>query len=201
MKNIIRRVTFMLALTASALLVGCATKQASTTLYDLGPLRAAQSSPALPAVSIAEAHAPAWLDSQMMFYRLAYANDQQPRPYATSRWNTPPVQLFVQRLKSRIGQAGGIVLAASDGAANMPVLRIDADDFTQVFDRPGQSHAQVRMRVSVLNGRTLLAQKTFTAQAPAATADAPGGARALADASETIITDMMAWLAGLPLKK
>jgi cholesterol transport system auxiliary component len=53
----------------------------------------------------------------------------------------------------------------------------------------------------VLNGRRLLAQKTFTRQAPAPTADASGGARALADASEAVIADMVTWLAGLPLKK
>lgn len=203
MKKTIRHF-LMPVLMASALVTGCATRQESMTLYDLGPLRGAQNSPpspVLPPLSVAEINAPAWLDNQMMFYRLAYVNDQQPRPYATSRWNTPPTQLFVQRLKSRIGQAGGVVLSASDGASNVPVLHIEADDFTQVFDNPGQSNAHVRMRASVLNGRALLAQRTFTRQAPAPTADASGGARALADASEAIIADMMTWLAGLPLKK
>jgi cholesterol transport system auxiliary component len=93
------------------------------------------------------------------------------------------------------------VLSASDGATNVPVLRIAADDFTQVFTSSGQSIAQISVRASMLNGRTLVAQKTFTKQMPAPTADASGGVRALADTCDAIIIDMMNWLAGLPLKK
>jgi cholesterol transport system auxiliary component len=136
-----------------------------------------------------------------MFFRLNYANEQQPRPYAGSRWSMPPGQLFTQRLKSRIGQAGGTVLPASAGAADMPLLRIEVDDFTQFFDNPAQSSGRIALRASLMQGRRLIAQKTFVGQAPALTADASGGARALAEASDAIITEMMVWLAGLPLKK
>lgn len=204
MKKIIRLFLIMAAAAGLAMSSGCATKQESLTLYDLGLLRTTQgavATRALPPLSVAEINAPAWLDSQMMFFRLAYANDQQPRPYASSRWSMPPAQLFNQRLKSRIGQAGGVVLPASDGALNIPLLRIEADDFTQVFESTASSTANVAMRASVYNGRTLVAQKTFVKQAPAATADASGGVRALADASDAVIADMIGWLAGLPLKK
>jgi cholesterol transport system auxiliary component len=110
----------------------------------------------------------------------------------------PPTQLFAQRLKSRIAQAGGAALPASDGAANVPVLRIEADDFMQIFDAPGQSNAHVGLRAALFNGRTLVAQKAFAKQAPAPSPDAAGGARALAAASDAIITDMMTWLASVP---
>ncbi len=206
MQKIIRILPAVLAMLAVVLLNGCATANTGpVTLYDLGLLRVPQDATVRaappPPLSIAEVNAPAWLDSPMMFFRLAYANEQQPRPYARSRWSMPPAQLFGQRLKARIGQAGGVALAASDGAENVPLLRIEADDFTQIFDSPEQSFALVSMRASILNGRTLAAQKTFIKQSPAPTADAAGGARALADASDAIITDMMNWLAGLRLKK
>jgi cholesterol transport system auxiliary component len=205
MKKSIRIAILLLTVLACIMPGGCAVNGAEPlTLYDLGLLRPSQGNtvaPAPPPISVAEVSAPAWLDSPMMFFRLAYANDQQPRPYGTSRWSMPPAQLFVQRLKSRISEAGGVVLSASDGATNMPVLRIAADDFTQVFTSPGQGIAQISVRASMLNGRTLIAQKTFTKQMPAPTADASGGARALADASDAVIVDMMNWLAGLPLKK
>jgi cholesterol transport system auxiliary component len=205
MKKITRIIPAIAVLLAALLANGCATgKHESATLYDLGLLRAQQDMPvrpALPPLSIAEVNAPAWLDSQMMYFRLTYANEQQPRPYASSRWSMSPAQLFGQRLKARIGQAGGAALSASDGVENAPLLRIEADDFTQLFESPGNSVAQVSMRAAVLKGRTLVAQKTFMKQSPAPTADAAGGARALADASDAIITDMMNWLAGLPLKK
>lgn len=192
------------ALLATNLLVGCATKNATPqTLYDLGPLRAQTGATVVvPApVSVAEVAAPVWLDSDMIFFRLAYANDQQPRPYATSRWTMPPAQLFGERLKARIAQAGGTALSATDGAINVPLLRIEMDDFTQNFDSAAQSVVRVSLRASVYDVRTLIGYKSFVRQAPAPTADASGGAQALAAASDAAIGDLMAWLAGLPLKR
>ncbi|OGB27647.1 MAG: ABC transporter [Burkholderiales bacterium RIFCSPLOWO2_02_FULL_57_36] len=197
---------FITALTLSfaGLSGGCATQQEKDprTLYDLGSLPATQNvAPALPPLSIAEVNAPQWLNSRMMFFRLAYANDQQPHPYANSRWSMPPAQLFGQRLKARLAQAGGAVLSASDGVANVPVLRVEADEFMQIFTSPGQSVVRVNVRASVLNLRTLAAHRNFMREVAAPTPDAAGGASALAEATDAIITDMMNWLAGLPLKK
>ena len=137
----------------------------------------------------------------MIYFRLAYANEQQPRPYASSRWAMPPAQLFGQRLKSRLAQAGGVVLAAADGAINVPLLRVEADDFTQIFSSPAQSGAHIALRASVFDGRALVAQKSFMHQAPAPSPDAAGGAKAMVAASDAVITDMMGWLASLTLKK
>lgn len=182
---------------------GCASSPSEpATLYDFGPVRAHQagSLPALPPISIAEIQGPAWLDSTLIFFRLNYANGQQPRPYAQARWTMPPAQLLLQQLKARIAQAGGVALAASHGATNVPVLRIEADDFTQNFDAPGSSSAQVGLRASVFRGRTLVAHKSFNRQAPAPSADAAGGAQALAAASDAAIADMIVWLGTLDLK-
>jgi cholesterol transport system auxiliary component len=204
MKNKILTILATLAVTISALLGGCATGTNSIVLYDFGPLRnmpSAPELPALPPVSIAEVGTPVWLDSPMMFYRLGYANDQQPQPYANSRWTMPPAQLFGQRLKSRMAQAGGTVLTASDGAANVPVLRIEIDEFIQSFDAPRQSAARVRVRAALFDGRRLIAQKTFANQSAAPSADAAGGVKAMANASEAVITDMMIWLTTLPSPK
>ncbi|MBC7490321.1 MAG: membrane integrity-associated transporter subunit PqiC [Glaciimonas sp.] len=103
----------------------------------------------IPPISLADVTAPAWLDHTMMIYRLTYANDLQPRPYVNMRWIMPPRQLFSQRLKARISQAGGNIVALSDGAANFPVLPIDIDNFSQNFD----SFAQVAIRASLFTGR------------------------------------------------
>lgn len=207
MKTSLRTPCVLLTLLAGillSLLAGCATQAQPQATYDFGPLPIVQSAmpaSALPPISIAEINTPAWLDSPMMLFRLRYANEQQTRPYAGSRWNMPPAQLLGQRLKSRMAQAGGMVLSATDGTTDVPLLRIDADDFIQNFDTPGQSSASVTMRATVFNGRALMAQKTFTQQAAAPSADAPGGARALATASDALISELMTWLSGLPLKK
>jgi cholesterol transport system auxiliary component len=192
---------------AGMLLAGCASESPSSmTLYDLGPLRssgmqtAATSAP-LPAISVADIQSPAWMDSQRMYYRLSYANDLQPRPYSGSRWTMPPAQLFAQRLKSGLARAGGVVVSASDGAINLPILHLEADDFSQTFESPGQSTVHVAIRASLFDGRVLRAQKLFVKQLPAGSADAQGGAAALAAASDAIISEVGAWLATLPPKK
>jgi cholesterol transport system auxiliary component len=195
----------MVAAVAAMLLSGCASvsRTDSPALYDLGPLRAQAATPALsalPTISVAEIGVPNWLDRPTMFYRLNYANDQQPRPYAQARWTMPPAQLLQQHLKARIAQTGGAVLSTSDGAVNVPVLRIEADDFTQSFSAPGQSAGLVGLRASVFKGRALVAQRSFNREAPAPSPDANGGARALAAASDAAIADMIKWLGSLDLK-
>lgn len=191
------------SLVVGILLAGCAVVRSDApSLYDFGPIRVQSDTtgrPSLPPIGIAEIHVPAWLDSTMIFFRLNYANNQQPRAYAQARWTMTPAQLLLQHIKSRIALAGGIALNAAD-VAGAPMLRIEADDFTQNFATPGQSSAQVSLRASVFRGRMVLAQKTFNRQAPAPSADAAGGASALAAASDAAVSDVIAWLATLPLK-
>ncbi len=217
MKNrsstLVPRLTPLLTpLLALSLLGGCAsTKPVTQTTYDLGIpapvslLAADRAQTVVPAaiqpITVADVTSASWLDSQAMYFRLRYENDQQPRPYAHSRWSMPPPQLFEQRLKTRLAEAGGVVLSGADGAINIPMLRVDTADFSQRFSSAQRSDVQVSVRASVLNGRILVAQKIFTQVRPAATADAAGGVGALATAADAVIGDMMVWLAALPVKK
>lgn len=186
-----------------ALLAGCASRAASPDLYDFGPLPAvsAASAGTAPALSIAAVQAPAALNSQQMLYRLAYVNDLQTRSYAGSRWSMAPAQLLEQRLKARLAQAGAVVLSGGEGANTLPTLRIEVDELIQNFSSPQQSEAQLALRATLFNGRTPLAQKSFRRQAAAASADAGGGARAMASASDALIGELIAWLAAVPLQK
>ncbi|GAB3541081.1 ABC-type transport auxiliary lipoprotein family protein [Noviherbaspirillum agri] len=189
---------------AVLLAAGCAGgKSNPATLYDLGPVSTQRENvtiPALPPVAVAEIQGPGWLDSTLMFYRLNYSSTQQPRPYAHARWTMPPAQLLLQRLNARIAQAGGVAVAASHGATNVPVLRVEADEFTQHFDAPGSSNAKIALRASVYKGRTLVAHKSFARQVAAPSADAEGGVKALAIASDAAITDLLMWLGTLDVK-
>lgn len=193
----------LLLAAGSIFVAGCAAgRPDAATMYDFGPMRAEATAPvsSLPPISIAEVQVPAWLDSTMIFFRLNYANDQQVRPYAQTRWTMTPAQLLAQRLKSRITRAGGIALSAADGATNVPMLRIEADDFTHAFETPEKSSGRVALRASLFKGRTLVAQKTFVKTTPAPSPDAAGGANALAAASDAAIVELIAWLGTLPLK-
>jgi len=204
MKKMLRSMPALIMMLAAALTVACSAprvqEQAQFDLGALSALPANAAASALPPLSVAEINAPAWMDSTRMVYRLAYANDQQMRSYANSRWTMPPARLFEQRLKARIAQSGGAVLSQTDGASNLPLIRIDAEDFTHVFSSASNSNGQVAVRVSLMRGRSLIAQKTFARQSAAITPDAVGGAVALAAASDAVITDVMSWLAGQQLK-
>jgi cholesterol transport system auxiliary component len=190
-----------LLLLCCALLPGCASiKKPQAELYDMGLATAAANMPALPPMALAEVNTPEWMDTPAIFYRLAYDSARQPRPYANSRWSMPPAQLFAQRFKSRMSQAGGALLSASDGATGIPVLHLEADEISQVFDSPGRSAGMVAMRLSVLNGRRLLGQKSFVQRVPAASPDTAGGVDAIAAASDAVIADMLQWLASMDLR-
>ena len=199
-----------LVLAAATLLAGCASTGGQvTTLYDFGPpplttapatatATAPAATPALAALVLTDVTGPAWLDGQRMYYRLLYADPQQSRPYAYNQWNGTPLQLLTARLKSRMALAGVKVLAATDASTGVPLLRIEVDDFSQNFDTQTQSSGQIALRVSLLRGHQLVDQKSFQRATPARSADALGGAQALAASTDALAGDILAWLATQP---
>lgn len=206
MKNNFSRLLLLPLACGILLLAGCTVQSgrlSGASLYDLGPLPSARPAVAQPALtlSIAEVVPAAWLDSPLIYYRLLYADAQQPRAYAQHRWIMQPTELFGRRLKARIVQAGGVAASAVDGPINLALLKIEADDFTHEFDTPERSFGSIAMRASLYQGRTLVAQKSFATRAPAPSNDAAGAAHALASASDAMIADMLAWLATQPLKR
>ena len=190
-----------LTIFAALLLAGCAsTKSVSNALYDFGPApapAAAQVVP-LPALVVTDVTGSAALDSERMFYRLSYADPLQARSYANSRWTSTPLQMATQRLRTRIAQAGVKVVSPTDASNGIPLLRVEADDFTHNFDSASQSHGLVVLRASLFQGHTLVDQQTFTRRIDSTSADAAGGARALAAAVDALAADILAWLGAQP---
>ncbi|MFZ6687862.1 ABC-type transport auxiliary lipoprotein family protein [Undibacterium sp. SXout11W] len=137
------------------------------------------------------------LDSNAMWYRLQYDNAQQLKAYAQARWSMPPAQLLAQRLKIQMLASGTQVMSASDGIVTQPVLRIELDEFSQVFTTSANSHAQINVRAVLSKGKIILAQRNFSVQSPSKTADASGGARAMQEASDLLIGEMQQWLSQL----
>lgn len=200
---------FLIAATlaCAALLAGCASSKGNhaNTLFDFGSPAArgaAQSDPApLPALVVSDATGSAALDGERMYYRLDYADALQARTYANSRWSTTPLQMVTQRFKARIAQSGVKVLSVTDAAAGVPILRIEVDDFVHAFDSASHSEGRVMLRASLFLGHDLVDQNSFSRATPAATADAAGGARALAASTDAVAADIVAWLATLKLHK
>jgi cholesterol transport system auxiliary component len=195
------------ALALSALfLAGCASNptQESAT-YDFGPVAAAGvppgAAPPIPALVVMDATGPAALENERMYYRLNYADALQARTYASSRWASNPLQMVTQRFKTRLAQSGMKVLAATDASTGVPLLRVEVDDFVHAFTGVAQSEGQLTLRASLFNDHKLLDQRTFVRNIPARTADAAGGARALAASTDAVAADILAWLATIDTRK
>ena len=187
-----------LACAAAALsLSACAVPQAPATkrVYDFGPTAAAAPGASAFAgpLALAEIEAPLALDSTALHYRLAYANAQELRPYALARWSMPPAQLVQQRVRARLSTLGPVLVPGEGTPAH--TLRIELEEFSQQFHAPGSSQGVVQLRATLLKGTALVAQRSFSATAPAASADAAGGVSALAAATQDAASQLSAWVA------
>ncbi|ASL43754.1 hypothetical protein bAD24_I09695 [Burkholderia sp. AD24] len=176
------------------LAAGCAGNPAALAdiRYDFGPPNPAASAGTSPAVKVLEVSAPDMLESDKLIYRLSYADAQQTASYANSHWTMTPAQLLTQRLRGALSSRG-TVLTGADGVA-APVLKVDLSEFEQVFDSQSESHAAVTARVTLTQSGKVIGQRTFIARAPSSSADAAGGAQALAVASDDLVSQIGAWL-------
>jgi cholesterol transport system auxiliary component len=166
--------------------------------YDFGPVVAAREEPPRLQrdITVANVTALAWIASPALVYRLAYRDASQPRSYVDSRWVAPPQALFTAQLRQRLAAATRSgVLAPADGVRTAVTLRVELLEFNQVFDAPDRSHALVRLRAVLVENGRLVAQTSFSTEQPAASADAAGGARALALAADASIERLIGWTA------
>ena len=206
-----RRLRGRLAVACMAVaLAGCTVldKPMRPMVYDFGPGTLAQApaeSVARPRLVLGEVEAPAALDGTAMLYRLAFANPQQLMPYAQARWSMPPAQLVRQRLQEHLGRQR-LVLAPTDagsagGSAAVLALRVELDEFSHYFESPQSSVGLLRLRVTASSvaaqGERVLGQRSVVVRRPAASADAAGGARALAEAVGAASDEIEQWISQL----
>lgn len=188
------------ALLLSLALAGCTVlpqPRPPQSLYDFGA-PAAWNSPHLSAsLAIARVAAPDWLESPTLQYRLAYRDALRYQGYAGSRWVASPPQLLTERLRQAAAQASSRgAVREGEGVKADYLLRVELEEFSQVFDSPQASRGVVRARASLVReGRVLAAQKGFAVEKPAATPDAAGGAQALAAAADQLVLEVLAWAA------
>ena len=181
-----------------SLLAACASSppKAPGTTFDFGPLPAATTLP-LKGIAVPDVAAPQWMDSTRIYYRLTYADAAQPAAYANSRWVMPATHLWTQRVKQRASQAGAIVVGG-EGLRGAPTLKIELDEFAHTFTTAKESKGVVRLRATLLSGREVVAQRTFSQESASVAADAGGGARALIAAGDAAIDAVLAWAASVP---
>ena len=165
--------------------------------YDFGPAAPAKAEPRIALnLTVADISAPSWMDNANLYYRLAYTDAARPLAYANSRWVMPPAALLTQRLRASLRQASkAAVLSPADGVRTDYVLRLDLEEFSQVFDSTEKSRGVLRLQARLVRGRELAAQQNFSIDLPAPSANAEGGVRALSAASDEAGRRLADWLA------
>jgi cholesterol transport system auxiliary component len=177
----------------------CATERPAPIRYDLNELRVqvrARSNSRLDAtIAISPVHAPSWLRTTALLYRLDYVPPARPRAYGQSQWAAPPNELLSLRLRERISADNdGFTIERLPESTAGYRLEVTLEEFTQIFPSPDQSRCIVTLSVLLEQGDQMLAQKTFQAERPAPTADAAGAVVGLMHASDADIEDVLIWL-------
>ncbi len=204
---------FCLAVLLGAAGCGSFTPPVRPVVYDFGPGATAMAPTnrmeRQATITLPDVDAPVALEGSAVLFRLGYADAQQLRPYASARWTMPPAQLLRQRLREQLGaqrtvlapgEAGPVLAVTSTQpfVAQPAVVRIELEEFSQLFDTPQTSTGLVRVRATALQtgsaGARSSSQQTFIARRPAASADAAGGVKALTQATDDVITQLNAWL-------
>lgn len=140
--------------------------------------------------------APLWLDNRSIHYRLKYHDAAQSYTYADSRWSAPPAFLLTQQIKQQIAAiTDHLVIKDSSMAIADYGLHIELDEFSHIFGSLNNSYVIIRFRASLVNNtHRLIAQKTFSSNQPAPTANAVGAVNAFSTASNQLIEDLINWL-------
>lgn len=140
-----------------------------------------------------EIRSPSWFDSFKISYRLAYDAPLKRYEYATSRWAGTPAALLAQSLNQQLGTAN-----INENTAYDCALRVDLQEFSQVFDTPQQSRGVLQAGVQLVDAkRQTISERRISIDRPAASPDALGGVKALVEASTELGGQLSSWLDGL----
>jgi cholesterol transport system auxiliary component len=188
----LRGAVFLLALSACALNNPA---PPSAAFYDLLARPISRTAPSIDELLLVEpVAAPSWLDTNAIVYRLAYAHDAKHHAYANNHWVGPPSDLLTARLVARLADSTSVV-QPGQGLRSDYALRVELLEFVQVFDSPHSSRGVVTLRASLINARSLVAQKGFSASTPASSPDASGAVQALSQSAEAVISEILEWVA------
>ena len=195
------------------LAAGCSAlpdKPVRANLYDFGPgnltAQPTTETARLPPIAIDDIATPGGsLDNVAVLYRLAYQDAQQLRPYSLASWALPPAQLVRQRLRDTLSRRRAVFSAGDSAALNrsqnavLPqLLRLELEEFSQVFSAIDTSVGLIRLRATLLevtpSGEKLIGQRSVVVQRPAPSSDAIGGVRALTAATDGAVEELDQWL-------
>ncbi len=187
------------------LLTGCTMTPktpAMISTFDFGPISQLESAQPIPFpihLQVVEIISPAWLDTQAMRYRLAYHHPAQTHVYGQSRWAAAPAKLLTERIRQHI--ASWQKSPDHDNNNNLRSatysLKIDLEEFIQVFEAIDRSHTIISLRASLVehDTRRLIAQQRFSEIRTTPSADASGAVDAFITTSDQLTAELIQWSA------
>jgi cholesterol transport system auxiliary component len=190
----LRPTVALLALLASA----CASERPLPVQYDLegSPPRAPRAPRFKATLAVPPVHAPSWLSTTELIYRLDYEPPAPLRAYTLRRWTAPPSELLTLRLRERIAAMNdGFTLNGLSADQDGYRLEITLEDFMQSFPSSGQSRCVVTFSASLYQpGDRVIAQKTFRAERPGPSPDAIGAVQGLVAATDLDVDELLRWI-------
>ena len=124
--------------------------------------------------------------------------------YQRARWSQPPGRLVQQSVAAELSAERAVLglraarEAAREGNGGLLVLRLELEEFSQIFSSASQSEGVLRLRATLAEptpqGERLRAQRVFVARQAAPSADAAGGSTALAQAARQAARELSAWV-------
>lgn len=156
--------------------------------HDFGPLPpaagASDPGPSRWALAVGEVSAPAWLDSDAIWYRHLYAEPTLVRGYGANRWIAQPADLVKLRLQA--------ILAANDTTPDRARLDLRLIRFEQVFDSPHRARGVIEITAQLRSHGDVLAESDFESVVHCAP-DVDGAIDGLARASTIAMERVRDW--------
>ena len=118
--------------------------------------------------------------------------------YQLSSWTEPPHRGLATALAARIARTGafrGVVETGSSVRGGLVLRTHLVELYHDAAAAPGTVRIALSAELTDPAGRSLLAQRSFSAAVPAATYDAPGAVQAAGAALGTLLDEVAAWAA------
>lgn len=177
--------TLLLSLLMAALLTACVSGPAprnEVAAYDLAGVTPLADT-GVP-LSVLDVQAPSWLDSRAMQYRRA-SEPARRQAFTESRWAATPAELLAVALRRQLAVGTG------DGCR----LKVELDEWVQIFDGNGQSQVQLALRASLRTGRSdgVIARHALSLS-QAGGNQARQGVAAFIDLEKQVAEELSGWL-------
>jgi cholesterol transport system auxiliary component len=134
-----------------------------------------------------------WLAGNSMYYRLAYADGSRREHYAETRWTAQPSEMLGVRLQRSL-MASADSAGVAGGSTNLCRLRLDIDDFVQVFDTQGSSRLVLEARASLYGAQQAVLTRRLLSLSQPAGADARSAAAASGPLVDALTRELQGWI-------